>query len=193
LLLISIPIALVLLALLEKRLRRPVLALFILGTLALLPFVGAERFRDLFNTRSGTTFLRLQLWQSAWAMWRDHPWFGVGPDNFLYAYRSFYALPSAWEELNLSHPHNLFLDLLTRLGIFGFGGGIWMVAQTIRLGARQWRRGWARDPLSRRIWGGLWVGFVAGMAHGLIDNSIFLADLSILTFLVVALAQRQAE
>lgn len=193
LLLISMPTALLLLALLEKRLRWPVVALFILGTLALLPFLGTERFRDLFNTGGGTTFLRLQLWQSAWQMWLDHPLFGVGSDNFLYAYRSFYALPSAWEELNLSHPHNLMLDLLTRLGVFGFVAGMWMLGQTIFLGAQQRQRAWKQHPPSRRIWGGLLVGFVAGMAHGLIDNSIFLADLSILSFLVVALAQRQAR
>ncbi len=44
---------------------------------------------------AGTGYLRLQLWRSAWQMALDHPWLGVGPDNFLYAYRSFYLLPQA--------------------------------------------------------------------------------------------------
>ncbi|NOZ48723.1 MAG: O-antigen ligase family protein [Chloroflexi bacterium] len=193
LLLISIPVALLLLAVLEKRLRWPVIALFAVGALALLPFLGTERFRDLLNTQSGTTFLRLQLWQSAWHMWLDHPWFGVGPDNFLYAYRSTYALPSAWEELNLSHPHNLILDLLTRLGIFGLVAGLAMVGEALRRGAQAWRSALPSQAVEQRIWGGLWVGFVAGMAHGLIDNSLFLADLSVLTMVVMALLQRHSS
>lgn len=49
----------------------------------------------------------------------DHPLLGVGPDNFLYAYRSGYLLPSAWQEPNLNHPHTLLLDWWTRLGIPG--------------------------------------------------------------------------
>ena len=49
----------------------------------------------------------------------NHPLRGVGLDGFLYAYRSRYVLPSAWEEPNLSHPHNLLLDAWTRLGLAG--------------------------------------------------------------------------
>jgi hypothetical protein len=36
---------------------------------------------------------------------------------------------------------------------------------------------------------GLFVGLVAGLLHGLIDNSIFLVDLAILTYLVVAVVE----
>lgn len=191
LLLISLPVGLLTLALLQPRLRRPAALLALLGGLALLPFMGTERFTSLFDTSGGTTFLRLQLWQSAWRMWLDHPWLGVGPDNFLYAFRSFYVLPSAWEELQLSHPHNLFLDLLTRVGLFGFLAGLWLLFLTLRAGLAQIRRPGigptAGDDLLRL---GLFAGLAAGLAHGLIDNSIFLPDLAILTLLVAAVVRR---
>ncbi len=100
-------------------------AIAVASVLLLLLF-QTPRFADLWNFDSGTTFIRLKLWQSALRMAADHPLLGVGPDNFLYAYRSYYVLPGGWEELNLSHPHNLFLDLATRLGVLGLCAGIWL-------------------------------------------------------------------
>jgi O-antigen ligase len=193
LLLISIPASLLLLAILQPRMRKAVGILFVVGVLALLPFLGTTRFTDLLNTNSGTTFLRLQLWRSAWQMFLDHPWLGVGPDNFLYAYRSTYALPIAWEELQLSHPHNLFLDLLTRVGLFGFIAGIWLLAATLLHGYRLLGQSAIRNSqfVTRYPYLlGLLVGLTAGLLHGLIDNSIFLVDLAILTALVVSVVER---
>jgi O-antigen ligase len=121
-------------------------------------------------------------------MWLDPPWLGVGPDNFLYAYSTFYVLPAAWEELNLSHPHNLVFDLLTRVGVMGFIAGMWMVLGTIWGGFQLLRTRISTDHPLRPWVLGLWAGFVGGMAHGLIDNSLFLPDLMILSLLVVGVA-----
>ena len=57
------------------------------------PAGAVPRFADLLDFTSGTSFFRVQLWISAWRMWLDHPWLGVGPDNFLQMYRSRYILP----------------------------------------------------------------------------------------------------
>ena len=134
----------------QGRSRRPLLwlggvaALFVA---ALLPFLPTERFQRLLDFSQGTGYLRLQLWRSAWQMALDHPWLGVGPDNFLYAYRSFYLLPQAWQEPNLNHPHNWPLDWWTRLGIPGLAlalawfaagmAGLWRRVQLCRTPARQ--------------------------------------------------------
>ncbi|NOX61618.1 MAG: hypothetical protein GXP42_06680 [Chloroflexi bacterium] len=207
LLLLSLPMGFIALAFFEPRLRRPVFALFLLGLFALIPLFRTERFADLFDTSGGTTFLRLQLWRSAWRMFLDHPWLGVGPDNFLYAYRSQYVLPAAWEELNLSHPHNFFLDALTRLGILGLVPILWVLGLTLFRGHQLLRshtpspsRPLADSPLpplasspSRLTLLGLYAGLIGGLAHGLIDNSLFLIDLSILTLLVVGVIARAAR
>jgi O-antigen ligase len=108
------------------RWRRLTVVILVLGGLALIPLMRTPRFAGLFDWRHGTTSFRLALWHSAWAMFRDHPLLGVGPDNFLYAYRSRYVLPTAWEEFNLSHPHNVVMDFATRLGILGLIIFVWM-------------------------------------------------------------------
>ena len=88
--------------------------------LGLTPFLGTERFRSLLDLRpEGTAGIRLSLWRSSVQMALDHLWLGVGPDNFLYSYRSGYILPAAWRDPSLNHPHNFALDWWTRLGLPG--------------------------------------------------------------------------
>lgn len=137
---------------------------------------GAARFAGLLDFQAGTSFLRLKLWRGAWQMALDFPWLGVGPDNFLYAYRTRYVLPSAWEELNLSHPHNILLDFWTRLGLAGVAVGAWLLTAAARAGWRRYRA--LPDGNQRAAVLGLLAGLGAALAHGLVDNSIFLVDLS---------------
>lgn len=166
------------------------LALLAVGAVALLPLFGTERFSGLFDMQRGTSFFRLQLWQGAWNMIRDHPWLGVGPDNFLYAYRTRYVLPTAWQEINLSHPHNLVLDFWSRLGIFGLAAGVWLFVAAFVAGWRALRRAVGDE---RALLLGLLASLVATLAHGLIDNSVFLVDLMLLFMLTLGLIARLAE
>jgi O-antigen ligase len=119
-------------------------------------------------------------------MIRDHPLLGVGLDNFLYAYRGRYILPTAWQEPDLSHPHNFLLDHMARLGVLGAVAGIWIQAAFWRM-TLPLRK--LRDPDGRALALGL-MGSVADMlAHGLVDHSFFLIDLAFAFFLILALAQ----
>jgi O-antigen ligase len=161
--------------------------LLILGAAGLTLLARTPRFADLWNFTTGTSLHRLRLWQGAWRMALDHPWLGVGPDNFLYAYRTRYVLPSAWQELNLSHPHNIVLDLWTRLGIAGLAVGIWAVAAAVRRSLALLKHA---DPWVWPIALGLLGGLAATVAHGLIDNSLFLVDLMALFMLSLGLLQR---
>jgi O-antigen ligase len=158
------------------------------------------RFAGLLDLTSGTSFFRVQLWISAWRMFWDHPWFGVGPDNFLQLYRSRYILPEAWQEPNLSHPHNIALDFLSRLGLLGALCGLWMISGFWRTAVHVTRQLTdsikSSDPTAaaeRRallaLTAGL-MGLVADMlAHGLVDHSFFLVDLSFVFFLALAVVQ----
>jgi O-antigen ligase len=83
---------------------------------ALLPLSQTQRFRTLLDFGPGSTgFFRLKVWQAALEMLGDHWLLGVGLNNFLYQYRTRYILPEAWQEPDLSHPHNVILDFGTRL------------------------------------------------------------------------------
>jgi O-antigen ligase len=152
------------------------------------PLVEGTRLATAFDLTRGTGFFRLNLWQSAWRMFVEHPWLGVGPDNFLYAYRSFYILPAAWQEPNLSHPHNFALDWLTRLGVVGGAAGAALI------GGFAWRaRRALRQPGLRPFALGC-VGLLAEvLAHGMVDHSFFLVDLMYAFMIVAALLAASTE
>jgi O-antigen ligase len=120
----------------------------------------------------------------------DHPWLGVGLDNFLYAYRGRYIRPAAWQEPNLSHPHNILLDYWSRLGILGLAAGLWIQATFWRL-ALPLRR--LADLNERALALGLMASMVDFLAHGLVDNSFFLVDLAFAFCLTLALVVHLAR
>lgn len=131
------------------------------------------RFATALNLSAGSGFIRVNLWQSAWAMWLDHPLLGVGPDNFLYAYRSFYILPAAWKEPELSHAHNLILDPLARIGALGL-----IALAAVAAGFVVRARLALRNPASRPLVIGALGLAAAAAAHGMVDHSLFLPDLA---------------
>ena len=190
--LLGLPAAFIFLGLMRGR-KALFISLFVILVIALslLPLIGTERLASIFNTQSGTTFLRLKLWQGSLNMIRDHPLFGVGLDNFLYQYRTRYVLPEAWEELDLSHPHNIVLDYWTRLGILGVIAIGWLQFAFFGKALRLYRKLGDRDLKALLL--GLMASMVAFLAHGLIDNSYFLVDLAFVFFLTLGVVARAEE
>jgi O-antigen ligase len=179
------------------------LALVLVGALALAPLLRVPRFASLFDLRQGSTFFRLELWRSSLAMIREHPWFGVGPGNFRAAYRTRYILPRAWSEPNLEHPHNVYLDHWTRLGLLGLLAGLTLQVafwRAVRPSPSPAASG-GTPSLSQELgegggWGegeGLLLGLAGSMAsllaHGLVDNTLFFPDLALVFCLTLALVQ----
>lgn len=163
------------------------------GALAALPLLNSPRVQAIFSGSGGTSFFRLALWKSSLEMIRDHPLFGVGPDNFLYAYRGRYMLPEAWQESFLSHPHNVLLDFAARLGLIGLGVFIWLQIafwSTAFRVARQARHAVALDQWALIV--GLMASMIDFLTHGLVDASYFVVDLAFVFMLTLALVQ-QAE
>jgi len=180
------------------------LLLLLLGRKAILPLGGlvlvtivcfgiaaqSPRFARALNFDSGTNFYRLRAWESALNMIADHPITGLGLDQFLYAYRGHYIRPDAWQEPNLSHPHNIFLDFWIRLGL----GGVALLVAILVILVRNLKR--VFHPLKaarsnhRLLWA-LLIGIIGCLvnvfAHGLIDNSIYVQDQSYVWMLLLAL------
>jgi O-antigen ligase len=162
-----------------------VLAAILVGFAGLLaatrvPILAARL--DLFGE---TGFFRLNLWRAAANMFVDHPWLGVGLDNFLYAYRGRYILDAAWQEPNLNHPHNILLDFATRLGVLGLLAGGWMIGEAALALHRAIRRA---GPEWLPVAAGLGGSLAAMLAHGLVDHSFFLVDLAFVFFLILGTA-----
>lgn len=156
------------------------------GGLATLPLLRTPRFQSLLDLTSGTSFFRLNVWQSALLMIRDHPILGVGLDNFLYQYRGRYMFPDAWAEPELSHPHNIVLDYAARLGLLGLAAGVWLQVAF-------WRVAWPlrrlNDSLKRALAIGLMASMADFLAHGLVDAAFFVPDLAYVFFLTLAVVQ----
>ncbi|NIN67390.1 MAG: hypothetical protein GTO63_22350 [Anaerolineae bacterium] len=186
--LLGLPAALLFLGIMKgRRALAAAVGAVALAILALLPVAKMERITSLFDLEDGTTFLRLKLWEAALRMIRDHPLLGVGLDNFLYQYPR-YMLPEAWQEPDLSHPHNIVLDWWTRLGVLGVGALIWLEVAFFRLGLRLYRS--LKGAEAQALLLGLMASMVDFLAHGLIDNSYFLVDLGFFFFLTLGIVRR---
>lgn len=155
-----------------------VVTLMSLATAILLFASRSARFARLFDFTSGTNFYRLRVWESAINIIHDYPITGIGLDQFLYMFRGRYILPDAWQEPNLSHPHNFILDFWVRLGIFGvivffaIQVAFW---KTIKHLYAYYR---AHNPLYFAMIAGVIGSMVNLLAHGLVDNSVFVQDLT---------------
>ena len=166
-------------------------AIFVLaaGTVALaaasIPLLTNERVVSHFSLTQGTSFIRLQLWESSLQMIRDHPILGVGIDNFLYQYRSRYMLPDAVAEPNLSHPHNLVLNFWLQMGILGLVAIVWILSELTRRWLDLWRGELA--PWERAALAGIAGAMIDMVAHGMVDNSYFLVDLAFFFWLAAGI------
>ncbi|MFZ0546342.1 MAG: O-antigen ligase family protein [Candidatus Promineifilaceae bacterium] len=157
----------------------------ILGVVGLVVAFQIPQLAARLNPSGETGFLRINLWHASLNMFLDHPIFGVGLDNFLYAYRGRYILDAAWREPDLNHPHNILLDLGTRLGLFGIFCGIWLFEAIRRV---VWRLPDRVNDKLRPYAVGVIGAFVALFAHGLVDHTFFLIDLAYVFYLLAGTA-----
>lgn len=188
-LVLGIPFAViaVLLIILRRQALLPVAGLLAAGVAALALSLQSARFARLLDLTEGTNFYRLRVWQSALSVIRDRPLTGLGLDQFLYAFRDRYISPDAWQEPDLSHPHNFLLDFWVRLGIGGPLVFLWLQVAFWRAATRVLRRT-SGDVWLRAITIGMVGSMVNLLAHGLVDNSVFVNDLSLIFALLIGTA-----
>jgi O-antigen ligase len=189
-LLIGAPLGLaaVLLLIFGTQAWRPLAVLIALAAAALPLLLQSPRFARLLDPLEGTNFIRVRVWQSAVAAIRDHPMTGLGLDQFLYFFRGRYILPDAWLEPDLSHPHNIVLDVWLRLGILGVVVMTGLLALVMRALLSHARRLRGQDTHMWALAVGATGATIALIGHGLVDNSVFVIDLVYVSMLVVGLA-----
>jgi O-antigen ligase len=181
-------IVVVLILTLGRRARYILLVLGLLAIAAFLFSLQSERFARVLTFDSGTNFYRIRVWESAINIIRDHPFTGLGLDQFLYAFRGHYIMPDAWQEPNLSHPHNIILDFWVSLGLLG-------ILTLVVLQFSFWKNAVHSLPITRDKFPLLYalnIGVIGSMVnlitHGLVDNSLYVQDLCYVFALLLALA-----
>jgi O-antigen ligase len=155
------------------------------------------RLGDLFGE---TLNFRRHLWFSSVELLKERPIRGAGLDQFLYWYRSRYLVPEAWEEPNLSIPHNILLNYWVNLGILGvvigiaFQGVFWRTLWRLRARVAN------TDPVLFALVLGLAGSMADALVHGLVDVGYFAINLAFVFFLSLALlsaiqtfAERESE
>jgi O-antigen ligase len=135
------------------------------------PFIGAgvsDRIGDVDNMT-----LRLKLWETALAIFADHPLRGVGFGNFpayyLEAARENHIGPfyefGAESVLKVRVAENAYLQLAAETGVIGMAAGLAAVVAMLGLSIRQARC--ARDPRSRNLATAIALSIVIYACNGL--------------------------
>ncbi len=85
---------------------------------------------------------RIYYWKVSWALWLDHPVFGVSVSSFQDAYKqmaasgtvSAYVAPDGqvFKEAAAYSAHSLILMLLASTGISGFGAFVWLFVKVLQ-------------------------------------------------------------
>ena len=171
-----------------KRAVLPLFGLLAVACIILISSSAHPRIASLTNQKTGPTFFRINLWQSAFNMIADRPITGVGLDNFLYSYRGKYISPDAWQDPNVSHAHNLILDFSTRLGLPGLVSVLWMLYAFFRVANKTINA--TKDPRLRLLTIGLAASMINFVAHGLVDASYWFVDLAFTFMLTISIIQQ---
>jgi len=165
-----------------------------IAALAFILFLSTtNNFDQHFRPDRSSGAVRTQIWVTSWALIKQHPLTGIGPNTFEQAYRKelpkHYYPPLEWL---VAQPHNLVLALWLHTGLLGlvsflamFGYHFVYVWRTFLSRAQD--RGTALASLA---------GLLAIIIHGFVDTPYFKNDLALI-FVFVALlpwlGQRQQE
>jgi len=108
--------------------------------------------------------VRLDLWQSAIHMVRDHPLTGVGLAAYGEALRSYRDPLLARDQISTAH--NLYLHTAAELGLPGVLASVWLLLALVKAWRRRWRATAAGTAPQRSPSGGWWriLGIGAALA-----------------------------
>jgi hypothetical protein len=114
--------------------------------------------------RSTARPARPELWGAALAIAREHPWLGIGPDNYRFRYGQYLQTRHRDDRV---HANNMYLEVLTGAGVVGLAALLGLVVTT---GVALWRRAKRASvtyvfPAAASL--AAWL-MVAG--HGLVDS-----------------------
>ncbi len=128
--------------------------------------------------------VRTQIWVTSWALIKQHPVVGIGPNTFEPNYRAevpkHYWPPLEWL---VAQPHNLYLALWLEIGLLGLAAFVGFMVYWTRL---VWRLARQAGPAERAIMLSALAAVLAILVHGLFDTPYFKNDLALeLTLLII--------
>jgi putative inorganic carbon (HCO3(-)) transporter len=158
-------------------------------TLGLAVLVGPQHLRERVQTIAdhddATVKERIYMWRSGIAMWREHPWLGVGPGGVKREYRN-YALPEALMK-RTGHLHNSALQILVELGVAGLLAWLWIWAAFYTEAVRLFRRLPAAAVGERALVAGSIAAITGFLVAGAPEYNFGDSEVVMLAWVIVAL------
>jgi len=128
--------------------------------------------------------VRLEVWQTSWQLVKENSLFGLGLGRFQPVYlekvQQLFTNPL---ELNVLHPHNLFLAFWLNLGFAGLFIFLWILIRFFAVFAALIKK---VDSKNRLILLGLFAVMTATVIHGLVDVPYWKNDLSVIFIILLA-------
>lgn len=182
------------LVLLQLRVVRRLAAVAAVGLAATAAFGGQapaqvgtvlDRLASTTAITASTTDQRAQLYRSTPAIIADHPFTGIGANQFaLVAPR--YGIVDPTTGFTFEHPHNVALTIAAELGLIALAAFLWLGVALVRVLRR------ARGPLAVAVAAGLTSVAVQGLVDYTLRSNVVAGLTAILAGCAVALARDSA-
>ncbi|MBI3305454.1 O-antigen ligase family protein [Candidatus Parcubacteria bacterium] len=121
---------------------------------------------------------RRVIWQVALEIGFSHAFLGIGPGTFETAYLQNQPKHPPYPEWAVPHPHSLFFTAWLSAGLMGLAGLVWLFVVL-------WRR--FRQTKKSPFAGAVALTLMVPLLHGLVDTTLWRADLATVWWVLVAL------
>ena len=128
---------------------------------------------------------RIYMWRSGFAMWREHPWLGVGPGGVKREYRN-YALAEALMK-RTGHLHNSALQILVETGVAGLLAWLWLWTAFYMEAVRLLRRLPAAAIRERALVAGSIAAITGFLVAGMSEHNFGDSEVVMLAWMIMAL------
>jgi O-antigen ligase len=177
---------------LSKRTRIVAGALFFLGMIAVVVWVGSDpvitRFETLGQEYSQTGQNRISIWRDTLKLIHQHPLFGTGLGTFSVAYTS---VQTTFLNLLVDHAHCDYLEVVSELGLPGgvlvFGSILWILARAVR-------HYWKSEPrFGTAVCLGCIGSITAILVHSLADFNLYIPANALVFTVILGLAWSESH
>ncbi len=173
----------------RKRLILTILAVSLLTALIALPEFKTIMSRinlDFISNDSSNTY-RWYLWKFAVKTFTEHPLVGSGIGSFGFYIPSHFKAPGYL----VSHAHNIYLQLLAETGILGFTAFISFVLTSMYVSFKLFRSSPCDQTRSLAL--GVMASSAGLLAHGSVDATLYLPQLSVFVWISIAVIRNLGE
>jgi putative inorganic carbon (HCO3(-)) transporter len=176
----------------RARTRAAVAALFFLGVLGLIVWIGSDPVMSRFETLGQEYNLsgqnRISIWRDTLWLIRHHPLLGTGLGSFATVYPS---VQTVFLTLLVEHAHCDYLEVASELGLPGailvFGSVFWVLARTVG----QYKK--TEESFDKAVSLGCIGSIAAILVHSLADFNLYIPANALVFTVILALAWSHAR